>query len=44
MMRTAQDATSVRMQPIVANQGWKIGLARRGDLAGNTYENVPVGA
>ncbi|HET6561384.1 MAG TPA: phytanoyl-CoA dioxygenase family protein [Marmoricola sp.] len=32
--------SSVRMQPIEANQGWKIWLARGRDLAGNTYENV----
>jgi hypothetical protein len=34
--------SSVKMQPIEANEGWKIWLARGRDLAGNTYENVPA--
>ena len=32
--------SSVRMQPIEANEGWKIWLARGRDLAGNTYANA----
>jgi ectoine hydroxylase-related dioxygenase (phytanoyl-CoA dioxygenase family) len=32
--------SSVKMQPIEANEGWKIWLARGRDLAGNTYANV----
>jgi hypothetical protein len=35
-------ASSVKMQPIEANEGWKIWLARGRDLAGNTYANVPA--
>jgi ectoine hydroxylase-related dioxygenase (phytanoyl-CoA dioxygenase family) len=36
--------SSVKMQPIEANEGWKIWLARGRDLAGNSYANVPAGA
>jgi ectoine hydroxylase-related dioxygenase (phytanoyl-CoA dioxygenase family) len=36
--------SSVRMQPIEANAGWQIWLARGRDLAGNAYANVPAGA
>ena len=32
--------SSVKMQPIEANEGWKIWLARGRDLAGNTYANA----
>jgi len=32
--------SSVRMQPIPLNEGWKIWLARGRDLAGNDYANV----
>jgi chlorinating enzyme len=32
--------SSVKMQPIEANEGWKIWLARGRDFAGNTYANV----
>jgi ectoine hydroxylase-related dioxygenase (phytanoyl-CoA dioxygenase family) len=32
--------SSVKMQPIEANEGWKIWLARGRDLAGNTYVNA----
>jgi hypothetical protein len=33
--------SSVRMQPIPLNEGWKIWLARGEDLAGNDYANAP---
>jgi ectoine hydroxylase-related dioxygenase (phytanoyl-CoA dioxygenase family) len=33
--------SSVRMQPVEINEGWKIWLARGRDLAGNDYANVP---
>jgi hypothetical protein len=33
--------SSVKMQPIPENEGWKIWLARGRDLAGNDYANVP---
>jgi hypothetical protein len=33
--------SSVKMQPIEANEGWQIWLARGEDLAGNAYANVP---
>src|SRR4051812_38642067 len=33
--------SSVKMQPIPQNEGWKIWLARGEDLAGNDYANVP---
>ena len=33
--------SSVKMQPIPLNEGWKIWLARGEDLAGNDYANVP---
>ena len=36
--------SSVKMQPIEANKGWKIWLARGKDLAGNDYANVPAPA
>jgi ectoine hydroxylase-related dioxygenase (phytanoyl-CoA dioxygenase family) len=36
--------SSVKMQPIEANAGWKIWLARGRDLAGNAYVNVPAEA
>jgi hypothetical protein len=36
--------SSVKMQPIEANEGWKIWLARGRDLAGNSYANVSAGA
>ncbi len=36
--------SSVKMQPIEANKGWKIWLARGKDLAGNDYANVPTPA
>jgi hypothetical protein len=36
--------SSVKMQPIEANEGWKIWLARGKDLAGNSYVNVPASA
>jgi len=32
--------SSVRMQPIEANEGWRIWLARGRDLAGNSYANA----
>ncbi len=32
---------SVQVLPVEQNAGWKIGLARGEDPAGNTYENVP---
>ena len=32
--------SSVKMQTIEINEGWKIWLARGEDLAGNTYANV----
>ena len=35
--------SSVKMQPIPENEGWKIWLARGEDLAGNDYANVPAG-
>ena len=34
--------SSVRMQDVPQNEGWKIWLARGGDLAGNAYANVPA--
>jgi ectoine hydroxylase-related dioxygenase (phytanoyl-CoA dioxygenase family) len=36
--------SSVRMQPVEQNEGWKIWLARGEDLAGNDYANVPAPA
>jgi hypothetical protein len=36
--------SSVKMQPIEANEGWRIWLARGRDLAGNDYANVPTSA
>jgi ectoine hydroxylase-related dioxygenase (phytanoyl-CoA dioxygenase family) len=36
--------SSVRMQPVEINEGWKIWLARGRDLAGNDYANVPARA
>jgi ectoine hydroxylase-related dioxygenase (phytanoyl-CoA dioxygenase family) len=36
--------SSVKMQPIEANKGWQIWLARGEDLAGNEYANVPASA
>ena len=36
--------SSVRMQPVEINEGWKIWLARGEDLAGNDYANVPANA
>jgi ectoine hydroxylase-related dioxygenase (phytanoyl-CoA dioxygenase family) len=36
--------SSVRMQPVEINEGWKIWLARGRDLAGNDYANVPAPA
>jgi len=36
--------SSVRMQPVEINEGWKIWLARGEDLAGNDYANVPATA
>jgi hypothetical protein len=36
--------SSVRMQDIPQNEGWKIWLARGRDLAGNDYANVPARA
>jgi hypothetical protein len=36
--------SSVKLQPIEANKGWKIWLARGEDLAGNEYANVPAPA
>jgi ectoine hydroxylase-related dioxygenase (phytanoyl-CoA dioxygenase family) len=36
--------SSVRMQPVPQNEGWKIWLARGRDLAGNDYANVPARA
>jgi Phytanoyl-CoA dioxygenase (PhyH) len=36
--------SSVKMQPIEANEGWKIWLARGRDLAGNDYANVRADA
>ena len=34
--------SSVKMQPIPENEGWKIWLARGRDRAGNSYANVPA--
>jgi ectoine hydroxylase-related dioxygenase (phytanoyl-CoA dioxygenase family) len=36
--------SSVRMQDVPQNEGWKIWLARGRDLAGNDYANVPASA
>ena len=36
--------SSVAMQPIEANEGWQIWLARGRDLAGNSYVNQPADA
>jgi len=36
--------SSVKMQPVEQNEGWKIWLARGKDLAGNDYANVPASA
>ena len=36
--------SSVRLQPIDVNEGWKIWLARGRDRAGNDYANVPANA
>src|SRR4051794_13651663 len=36
--------SSVKMQDVPQNEGWKIWLARGRDLAGNSYANVPVDA
>lgn len=36
--------SSVKMQPVEINEGWKIWLARGRDLAGNAYANVPASA
>jgi chlorinating enzyme len=36
--------SSVKMQDVPQNEGWKIWLARGRDLAGNDYANVPAGS
>jgi ectoine hydroxylase-related dioxygenase (phytanoyl-CoA dioxygenase family) len=36
--------SSVKMQDVPQNEGWKIWLARGKDLAGNHYANVPANA
>jgi hypothetical protein len=36
--------SSVKMQDVPQNEGWKIWLARGRDLAGNSYANVPANA
>jgi ectoine hydroxylase-related dioxygenase (phytanoyl-CoA dioxygenase family) len=36
--------SSVKMQPVEQNEGWKIWLARGRDLAGNDYANAPASA
>jgi ectoine hydroxylase-related dioxygenase (phytanoyl-CoA dioxygenase family) len=36
--------SSVKMQDVPQNEGWKIWLARGRDLAGNDYANVPASA
>ena len=36
--------SSVKLQDVPQNEGWKIWLARGRDLAGNDYANVPTAA